>query len=178
MASPWLVTPEVTLVAHTIQLAVAPVFLLAGIGGFLNVCASRLARVIDRARVVEGLVLRSTGAEHDRLIDEIRILDRRITVVNAAIFLSVLAALLISAVVILLFASNIVVMSIGTVISLLFVGSMSSIAIAFAIFLYETRLGSRVTHIRNEVLYHKVEADQAVATEGPRPSKPLPTING
>jgi hypothetical protein len=178
MDSPWLVTPEVSLVAHTIQLAVAPVFLLAGIGGFLNVCASRLARVIDRARVVEGLVLRSTGPEHDRLIDEIRILDRRITVVNAAIFLSVLAALLISSVVILLFASNLVEASIGTIISLLFVGSMTSIAAAFAIFLYETRLGSRVTHIRNEVLYHKEEIEQAATAHGPRPSKPLPAVSG
>lgn len=170
MPVPLLGAPEVSLVAHTIQLAVAPVFLLAGIGGFLNVCASRLARVIDRARAVEALVMRSTGAEHDRLIDEIRILDRRITVVNAAIFLSVLAALLISAVVILLFASNLIDVNLGTVISLLFVGSMTSIAAAFAIFLYETRLGSRVTHIRNEVLYHKVESE--LLSDGPRPSKP------
>ncbi len=156
-----LATPEVSLVAHTIQVAVAPVFLLAGIGGFLNVCVSRLARVIDRARAVEKLVQASRGAEHDRLIDEIRILDRRITVVNAAIFLSVLAALLISGVVILLFASNLLDANLGTLIALLFMGSMISIAIAFAIFLYETRLGSSVTHIRNEILYHKAEVERS-----------------
>ena len=39
--------PQVSQVAQTIQLAVAPVFLLAGIGAFLNVCASRLARTGD-----------------------------------------------------------------------------------------------------------------------------------
>jgi len=169
---PVLATTEVSLVAHTIQLAVAPVFLLAGISGFLNVCVGRLARVIDRARAIETQVMRSTGAEHDRLIDEIRILDRRITVVNATIFLSVLAALLICAVVILLFASNMVDVEIGMIISVLFAGSMISIAAAFAIFLYETRLGSRVTHIRNEVLYHQAETDQV--GDGPKPSRPLP----
>ncbi len=153
-----LASPEVSQVAHTIQLAVAPVFLLAGIGGFLNVCASRLARVIDRARVVEKLVPQSLGREHDRLIDEIRILDRRISVVNTSIFLSVLAALLICAVVVLLFASNMVGINMGTLIALLFIGSMLSIGSAFAMFIIETRLGSRVIHIRNEILYHQEDA--------------------
>lgn len=162
-----LTSPEVSEVAHTIQLAVAPVFLLAGIGAFLNVCASRLARVIDRARAVEKLVTQTFGAEHDRLIDEIRILDRRISVVNSAIFLSVLAALLTCAVVILLFASNLADINLGTLIALLFMGSMISIGAGFAMFIVETRLGSRVIHIRNEILYHQSEND---AAGGDRPN--------
>ena|GEM_PF-242349 len=169
-----LVTTEVSVVAHTIQLAVAPVFLLAGIGGFLNVCTSRLARVIDRARAIEALVPESVGEEHDRLIAEIRILDRRITIVNAAIFLSVLAALLISGVVIVLFASNLTDASLGTLIALLFMGSMISIAIAFAMFLIETRLGSRVIHIRNEILYHREQGDHPHDREGPKPGRGMP----
>src|SRR5688572_32473300 len=96
-------TPELTQLAQIIQLAVAPVFLLAGLGAFLNVCAGRLARVVDRARKLEPRILESRGEEHDRLIGEVRLLDRRIRVVNAAIFTTVLSALLISAVVILLF---------------------------------------------------------------------------
>ena len=39
--------------AMIIQLSVAPVFLLAGIAGFLNVMSGRLGRIVDRARVVE-----------------------------------------------------------------------------------------------------------------------------
>ena len=51
MTSPLLPpSPELTHLAQIIQLAVAPVFLLAGSGAFLNVCAGRLARIIDRAR--------------------------------------------------------------------------------------------------------------------------------
>jgi hypothetical protein len=153
-----LATPEVSLVAHTIQLAVAPVFLLAGIAGFLNVCAGRLARVIDRARVVEKLVPASSGAEHDRLIAEIRILDRRIGVVNMAIFFSVLSALLICAVVILLFASNIADVRLGTIVALLFIGSMISIGLGFATFILETSLSGRAIRIRNEILYHEEDA--------------------
>ena len=155
-----LTSTEVSQVAHTIQLAVAPVFLLAGIVAFINVCASRLARVIDRARVVEKLVLETSGAEHDRLIDEIRVLDMRIKVVNRAILLSVLSSLLVCAVVILLFASSLLDVNLGTLIALLFIGSMLSIGSAFAIFIYETRLGSRVIHIRNEILYHRTDGAQ------------------
>ena len=91
---------ELTQLAQIIQLAVAPVFLLAGLGAFLNVCAGRLARIVDRARGLEPRILGSRGEEHDRLIREVRLLDRRIRIVNRAIFSTVLAALLISAVVV------------------------------------------------------------------------------
>jgi hypothetical protein len=158
-----LASPEVSLVAHTIQLALAPVFLLAGIGAFLNVCAARLARVVDRARSVEKALPLSIGAEHDRLIEEIRILDRRITVVNASILMTILAAVLTCLVVILLFASNLIGASLGTIIALLFIASMISMCLGFAMFIIETRLGSRAVHIRNEILYHEAEeqAEQA-----------------
>ena len=43
-------TPELTILAQIIQLAIAPVFLLAGLGSFLNVCVGRLARIVDRTR--------------------------------------------------------------------------------------------------------------------------------
>lgn len=44
-----------TEIAHVIQLAVAPVFLLTGVAGILSVLTNRLARIIDRARVLEGI---------------------------------------------------------------------------------------------------------------------------
>ena len=150
-------SPEVSLVAHTIQLALAPVFLLAGIGAFLNVCVGRLARVVDRARFVERALPATTGAEHARLIAEIHILDRRISVINAAVLMTVIAAVLTCVVVILLFLSNLIDAKFGTVIALLFIASMASMAVGFAIFIVETRLGSRSVHIRNEILYHEAE---------------------
>jgi nanoRNase/pAp phosphatase (c-di-AMP/oligoRNAs hydrolase) len=144
-------------VAQTIQLALAPVFLLTGIGAFLNVCTGRLARVIDRARNVEALVLSTRGNEHDRLVAEIRVLDRRMSVVNGAIFLSVASAGAICLVVILLFASELFNAHLGTAIALLFMLAMMFQAAAFGTFIQEIRLASWTIHIRNEVLYHQVE---------------------
>jgi hypothetical protein len=149
----------VTNVAQVIQLAVAPVFLLAGVGAFLNVCAMRLARIVDRARRLEPNLLASRGREHDRLLTEIRLLDRRIAIVNWAIFASVLSAVLICAVVVLLFAAGLTGAHFGTAIALLFIVSMISIGTGFAIFLVETRIASRSVRIRNELLEHEAERD-------------------
>ncbi|MFB0875010.1 MULTISPECIES: DUF2721 domain-containing protein [unclassified Sphingobium] len=152
--------PQVSQVAQTIQLALAPVFLLAGIGAFLNVCVGRLARIIDRARTVEGLVLSTRGKEHDRMVAEIQVLDRRMSVVNGSIFLSVASACAVCLVVILLFAGNLFGAHLGTPIAVLFSLSMLLQAGGFATFILEIRLGSKIIHVRNEVLYHKVEEDE------------------
>jgi len=146
-----------TEVAQVIQSAVAPVFLLAGIGGFLNVCVGRLARIVDRSRSLEPRLLGSQGREHDRIIEELYLLDRRIRVVNAAVLLSVGAAVLICLVVILLFAGRLVGLHFGTPIALLFIAAMFSTGAGFAVFLYETRLGTRAVRVRNDLLEHEAE---------------------
>ena len=155
--------PQVSQVAQTIQLALAPVFLLAGIGAFLNVCVGRLARIIDRARTVEDKILSSHGKEHDRMVSEIRVLDRRMSVVNAAIFLSVASACAVCLVVILLFAGNLFDAHLGTTVAILFILSMLLQAGAFGTFIQEIRLASRTIHIRNEVLYHQAETEGEAA---------------
>ena len=148
-------SPELTKLAEIIQLAVAPVFLLAGLGAFLNVCAGRLARIVDRARALEPRILGSRGDEHDRLIREVRLLDRRIRIVNLAIFATVTAALLISAVVILLFMAFLSGLKVGTLIAVLFIASMICTGLGFAIFLHETRLGTHSVRVRTSILDHE-----------------------
>jgi len=156
-----LTPPEtsVVAVAQIIQLAVAPVFLLAGIGAFLNVCAGRLSRIVDRARAVEPLLLSARGAEHERRLGEIRVLDKRMALVSWAISLSVLAAVLICLVVVLLFAASLTGLHFGTTVALLFIICMISIGLGFSVFLFETRLGSRAVRVRTEILEHMADPD-------------------
>ncbi len=142
-------------VAQIIQLSVAPVFLLAGIGAFLNVCAGRLSRIVDRARAIEPLIHDSRGAEHDRLLTEIRALDRRMGLVSWAIFMSVLSALLICALIVLLFAASLARAHFETAVALLFIAAMLAIGAGFAIFLVETRLGSHSVRIPGGLLEHQ-----------------------
>ena len=149
----------VSTVAEVVRLAVAPVFLLSGIGAFLNVCASRLSRIVDRSREVEPRLLNSRGKEHDRWLGELRVLDRRMSLVSWAISLSVLSAVLICAVVVLLFGASLTSLHVATTIAWLFIGSMIAIGIGFAIFLVETQVGSRAVRVRRELLQHTVEGE-------------------
>jgi hypothetical protein len=148
---------SVTTVAEIVRIAVAPVFLLSGIGAFLNVCASRLSRIVDRSRHIEPQLLGSRGDEHDRWIGELRVLDRRMGLVSWAIFLSVLAAVLICLLVALLFAASLTGTHSGTAIALLFIASMLAVGAGFAVFLWETLLGSRSVRVRSELLQHRFE---------------------
>ena len=148
---------SVNTVAEIVRLAVAPVFLLSGICAFLNVCASRLSRIVDRSREVEPRLLESRGAEHDRWLGELRVLDRRMSLVGWAISLSVLSGVLICAVVVLLFSASLSSLHVATTIAWLFIGSMVAIGLGFAVFLVETRVGSKGVRIRSELLQHSVE---------------------
>ena len=148
---------SVNTVAEMVRLAVAPVFLLSGIASFVNVCTSRLSRIVDRSRDIEPKLLSSRGKEHERWLGELHVLDRRMGLVSWAISLSVLSAVLICAVVVLLFSASLSRLHVATAIALLFIGSMIAIGAGFAIFLVETRVGSRAVRIRSELLQHTVD---------------------
>jgi hypothetical protein len=148
---------SVTTVAEIVRLAVAPVFLLSGIGAFLNVCASRLSRIVDRSRDVEPRLLESRGAEHDRWVGELQALDRRMSLVSWAIFLSVVSAVLTCLLVALLFAASLTGTHFGTAIALLFIASMLTIGAGFSVFLVETLVGSRAVRVRSDLLQHQVD---------------------
>jgi hypothetical protein len=148
---------SVNTVADIVRIAVAPVFLLSGIASFVNVCTSRLSRIVDRSREIEPLLLASRGDEHDRWLGELHVLDRRMSLVSWAISLSVLSAVLICAVVVLLFSASLTRLHFATAIALLFIGSMIAIGVGFALFLVETRVGSRAVRVRSELLQHTVD---------------------
>ena len=151
---------SVNTVAEIVRLAVAPVFLLSGICAFLNVCASRLSRIVDRSREVEPRLLESRGREHDRWLGELRVLNRRMSLVSWAISLSVLSGVLICSVVVLLFSASLSSLHVATTIAWLFIGSMVAIGLGFAVFLVETRVGSKAVRVRSELLQHSVEEPQ------------------
>src|SRR4029453_1047194 len=91
-------------IVHLIPPAVAPVFLLSGVGITLGVLTGRLARIIDRARYLEQQVDPSAGPDA-ATVASLRMLARRATYTNAAIALCTASALFVSLVVMTLFAS-------------------------------------------------------------------------
>ncbi len=91
-------------IAHVIQQAVAPVFLFSGIAAMLSVLTNRLGRVIDRARqfAAEYHDL-PAGIERHEMRDRLATLAQRSRLINLAITLCTLAALLICVVIVTLF---------------------------------------------------------------------------
>src|SRR4029453_14532065 len=82
---------SVSTVAEIVRLALAPVFLLSGIGAFLNVLASRESRLVAPSRAGEPLLLASRGTDHDRWVADLKILDRRLRLIAWATGLSVVS---------------------------------------------------------------------------------------
>jgi NADH:ubiquinone oxidoreductase subunit 3 (subunit A) len=129
----------VSTIAHQIQLAVAPVFLLAGVSGFLNVLANRLARVVDRSRQLEA-----EPGSHDA---ELRLLDRRTRVVNLSISFCTVSALLVCVVVAILFVADLAKIAFAQPIALLFIAAMLFLIAGLLLFLYEVQLAMRAMRL-------------------------------
>lgn len=142
-------TAAVSALAHQIQLAVAPVFLLAGIGAILNVLAQRLARVVDRARFLEAELTGLDEGARAAGSTELRLLDRRMTVVNLAISCCTASALFVCVVVAILFVADLSQLPFVRPIALLFVLAMLLLIAGLVLFLYEVRLAMRALRSRS-----------------------------
>lgn len=130
-------------IAHVIELAVAPVFLITGIAGLLGVLSNRLGRITDRARVVEArLYITHDSEREDRLKEESRILWRRVKLINSAIRLCTSAALLVCMVIAVIFIGYYTVIDLSPVISLLFIGAMLVLLVGLLVFLREVHLAT------------------------------------
>ncbi|MBT8067371.1 MAG: DUF2721 domain-containing protein [Gammaproteobacteria bacterium] len=131
-------------VSAAIQLAIAPVFLLASIGAILSVLTIRLGRVVDRARLVERRVAQvSTDDHRERLQVENVALWRRIKIINWAMRLAVGSALLICFVIISLFFGAFASIEIGTFLAALFILAMLLLVLALLCLLLETSISTK-----------------------------------
>lgn len=137
-------------VAAAIQLAVAPVFLLTGIAGLLNVMAHRLGRVIDRARAIESSLPTIPSARRSLADTDLDILGRRMLVAQWAIAMCVLSALLVCIVVAVLFVGELTPIARSAPVALLFIVATGLLIIGLLLFLYEIHLALRSVRIRGE----------------------------
>lgn len=133
-------------VGHIIQLAIAPVFLLTGVGTNLIVLTNRLARIIDRSRVLEERAQRGLSREGDE--DEIRVLYRRAYLVNGAITLSTTCALFICVVIAALFLWDAFRLSLAFFIAVLFVLAMLALIGSFVYLLQEVFFATSTLSLR------------------------------
>ena len=127
---------HITGIAQVIQLAIAPVFLLTAVGTIIGVLSNRLARIVDRTRVLED-------RGNDRQVvaaaipAELEVLSRRMGLAYIAIGLAVVCALLIGLLIVFAFADAFLSVNLSKVIGLLFVAAMLAFIASLLAFLRE-----------------------------------------
>ena len=131
---------SITNVAHVIQLSVAPVFLLTGVGGILSVLTNRLARIVDRARVIEHELPDVVREDKAVLRLELTTLGRRMRLINWAISLCTTCALFVCLVIVLLFVGACCATSISAPVAFLFILAMLALLGGLLSFLREIYL--------------------------------------
>ncbi|MFO1310688.1 MAG: DUF2721 domain-containing protein [Burkholderiales bacterium] len=133
--------------AHAIQLAIAPVFLLTGIAALLGVMATRLARVIDRARWLEAGWADFDATARTAARKELGVLEQRRHVCSWSINLCTVSALLICIVIVTLFMEEFFAKSLKWLAGGLFVLAMLGLILGLACFLREVYLATHTTSI-------------------------------
>ena len=135
-------------IAHLIQVALTPIFLISAIGVTLNVLTSRLARIVDRARAMEDQLRRPDHRNDGRdLHSLLRVLARRARWINLAITLITMSALFIALVVVMLFVNAFLRWDLSAFIAFIFIMSMLSLAAALLAFLIEVRIATTTLRI-------------------------------
>jgi hypothetical protein len=132
-------------VTHGIQLAVAPVFLLTAVAAMIGTVAGRLARIIDRARLVEDRIEAApAGDAMTTAYDELARLRMRGRLVNACIALLTFCAILIGLTIMALFIGETTEMQILRIATISFLSGVIFFLLALLCFLTETLLATRI----------------------------------
>ena len=135
------------MIAQTIQLALAPVFVLVAIGNILNLLSSRLGRVVDRSREMQDRHLATEGPDHDMVVAEIRMIDRRISLITRAIRLLVTSGLAIGMTVAVLFLEEFIAVNLQLVAAAFFLIAIGLLMWALVLVLRESQVAAQQLRI-------------------------------
>ena len=127
-------------ITHTIQLAVAPVFLLTALGTTLGVLTTRLSRIVDRARRVEARLRDEVPPQRDGSVRELRVIADRVRLIHWAITAGTCAALLVCLLIAVAFVGYLAEAHVATVMAVLFIAAMGAYVTALLCFLREVFL--------------------------------------
>jgi hypothetical protein len=130
-------------ISHLIQLSVAPVFLLTGVGSILGVLAGRVGRIVDRARKLESELAHTPAQQHAEMHIELQRLSQRAHLTYWAISLCTVCALLVCTMIALLFIGDFMATSTAHIVALLFITAMLSLICGLLCFLREVYMAIR-----------------------------------
>jgi len=127
-------------IGHVIQLAIAPVFLLTGVATKLTVLMNRLARIIDRARVLKQQLRQGPDPECH---EELDVLYVRWQLINYALTASTGCGFLICVIISCLFLNDTADLPLDRYIAGMFVLAMIALIASFLFLLREVFVSFR-----------------------------------
>lgn len=139
-------------VAHTIQLALAPSFLLTAISAILALITGRLGRTVDRARWIEQNYAPKGDPRHDYQVEQLHLIGRRMRNANLALVLCTLSAVLVCIVIAGLFVATLIGIAIVQAMAMAFILAMILLISGLGFFLLEVRIAVKATRIQDELL--------------------------
>lgn len=139
-------------IAQTIQLALAPVFVLVAIGNIMNILTTRLGRIVDRSRTLQKLHGETAGKAHDVVVIEIRYVDRRIHLIGRALLTLVISGLAIGVTVGSLFIGEMAGLELRNLTGITFFVAIALLMVALVFLLLETRIAANSLRLPQELL--------------------------
>jgi hypothetical protein len=112
---------SLTEIAHVIALATAPAFLLGCVVALMAMLISRMARVVDRAHVLEIMDDQDRGADLKALIPDLR---RRAKLIHHALGFAILSGIVTALLVVLAFVGALLNLQLETPVATLFIVSL------------------------------------------------------
>ena len=144
--------PELGVVISVLQTALTPAFLLVAVGSLLNVLTGRLSRIVDRSRDLQRQHSETEGNAHDRVVSELRIIERRMRVVGSSILFAVLSAITVCIMIALLFLMGLSKFSAPWVAVAVFMLALALLAACLLQFVREIRLATYAIYVPEEYL--------------------------
>jgi hypothetical protein len=139
-------------VTAILQTALTPAFLLVAIGTLLNIFVIRLSRIVDRSRELQAVHPGSSGVERDQLVNELRIVGKRMNVVSGSILLAVLSTIAVCAMIGMLFLMGLAGVQMAKAIVATFILALALMVASLLLFVREVQLANHSIRVREEFL--------------------------
>ena len=140
------VTPSIEQLSRIIGNVAAPAFLLGAVASFISVLISRINRVIDRAQFLHGITDDDVSKAY--LKADIPRLRHRATLLNRALFCSILSAFLTALIIVVAFISAMFHVAHEYGVALLFIAALLTFCVSLLDLAREARLALHDNDLR------------------------------
>jgi CBS domain containing-hemolysin-like protein len=123
-----------------LQIAIAPVILISGVGLLLLSLTNRFGRAVDRTRQIHREMRKAATADRPRLAYQVEVIYRRARLIQVSIVMGALSALFAAILILALFLAALLKWESSVVISLIFICCLVSLVVSLITFIMDIRL--------------------------------------